>query len=56
MIYNGVLVTGVQKSNPVNHKFTKCGKKNISLQDTKYNSLCYTVGPYYVSVYTVYIC
>ena len=27
MIYNGVLVTGVQKSNSVNHKFTKCGKK-----------------------------
>ena len=56
MIYNGVLVTGVQKSNSVNHKFTKYCKKNISLQGIEYSSLCYTVGPYCVSVYIVYIC
>ena len=54
LIYNVVLVSGIQQCDSVIHMCT-CIFFSYSfplwlLQDTEYSSLCYTVGPYCLSI------
>ena len=54
LIYNVVLVSGIQHSESVIHIHISILFKVIfpyrSLQSTEYSSLCYTVGPYKLSI------
>ena len=54
MIYNVVLVSGVQQSELVNtYIHSILGSFPRSLQSIEWTCLCYTLGPYYV-IYFVY--
>ena len=60
MIYNVVLVSGVQQSHSVIHIHTSILFQILFqfrlLQDTEQSSLCYTVGPCWLSILNFSVC
>ena len=54
-----VLVSDVQQSYSVTHIYTHSFSNSFHyklLQDTEYNSMCYTVGPYWFSILYIAVC
>ena len=54
VIYNTVLVSGVQQSDPYIYVFQILFHYKL-LQDTEYSFLCYTGGPCSLSIIYIYI-
>ena len=58
-MYNVVLVSGVQQSDSVTHVYIVLFQilfHHWLLKDIEYRSLCYTVGPYCLSVLYTVVC
>ena len=60
MINNVVLVSGVQQSDPVIHVHVSILFQILFplrlLQNFEQSPLCYTVGPYWLSIFNIVVC
>ena len=61
LIYNAVLVSNVQQSDSIIHKYTNIFLFYILLhyrllQDIEYSSLCYIVGPCWLPILYIVVC
>ena len=57
LIYNYVLISAIQQSDLVAHMYTLFFTFHYGLSlDIEYSSLCYTVGPCFLSVLYIVVC